>query len=113
MNDVEAARGMELLFSDKAQMERIANPEIAGGRIALIAANNNPVQVPPSTLDHMHASLQKQKAFNRRVLQAEEQIAGINSGLADFLQGMSMDPAEPVFVCRSRPHNARESTSRR
>jgi hypothetical protein len=39
----------------------------------------------------MHASLPKQVAFNRRVLRAEEQTSGINLGLGDFLQEMSLD----------------------
>jgi hypothetical protein len=81
------------------QEDRYDDSEISGGRIALITTNNNPVQVPPRSLDRMHASRQRQIAFNKRVLKAEEQIARINSGFADFLQDMSFDPVEPVFVC--------------
>jgi hypothetical protein len=55
----------------------------------------------------MHASLSKQIAFNRRVLSAEEQIAGINLGLGDFLQDMSFDESEPLFVCVGGNHAMR------
>jgi hypothetical protein len=47
----------------------------------------------------MHACQQKQVAFNRRVLKPEEEVSGINSGLADFLQEMSFAPENPVYVC--------------
>jgi hypothetical protein len=55
----------------------------------------------------MHASLPKQITFNRRVLSAEEQTAGINSGLGDFLQDMSFDEAEPLYVCVGAVHTMR------
>jgi hypothetical protein len=35
--------------------ERYENEEVQGGRIALIASNNNIVQRPPNSLDRMHA----------------------------------------------------------
>jgi hypothetical protein len=41
----------------------------------------------------------KQIAFNHRVLKTEEEIAGINSGLGDFLQEMSFEQENPLFVC--------------
>jgi hypothetical protein len=63
----------QLPFSGVSQGVRIPNPDIAGGHIALIAQNNNPVQEPPFALDRMHASRQKQIAFNRRVLKTEEE----------------------------------------
>jgi hypothetical protein len=47
----------------------------------------------------MHASLQKQVAFNRRVLKNEELTSGINADLADFLQDMGVAAENPVFVC--------------
>jgi hypothetical protein len=34
----------------------------------------------------MHAAREKQAAFNRRILEVEDQVAAINSGLAGFLQ---------------------------
>jgi hypothetical protein len=55
---------------------RYPDPEVVGGQIALIVAkDNNPVQVPPFNPDRMHASLQKQIAFDRRVLRSDEQTA--------------------------------------
>jgi hypothetical protein len=87
----------------------VSNPEISGGHITLIATNNNPVQVRPMSLERMRASLQKQIMFNRRVLKAEDQIAGINSGIGDFLQDMSFDLSDPVFVCVNVAHKGRGS----
>jgi hypothetical protein len=49
------------------------------------------VQTPPDSLDRIHACLQKQVAFNQRILKNEELISGVNVDLADFLQGMSME----------------------
>jgi hypothetical protein len=65
------------------------------------------MQEPPLRLDRMHASLSKQIAFNRLVLSAEEQIAGINSGLGDFLQDMSFDESDPLFDCVGAAHTMR------
>jgi hypothetical protein len=45
----------------------------------------------------MHACRQRQVAFNQRISKNEEEIAAINSGLADFLQDMQMDM--PLFAC--------------
>jgi hypothetical protein len=96
-SDEVAAKCAQLPFGGVTQRP-YPNPEVAGGHIALIATNNNPMQVPPPTLYQMHASLQKQIAFNRRMLKAENQSAGINSGLGDFLQDMSFEESDPVFV---------------
>jgi hypothetical protein len=97
----------QLLFSGVSQAARIPNPEVPGGHIALIATNNNPVQEPPFALDRMHASRQKQIAFNRRVLKTEDQVAGINPGLGDFLQDMSFNDEDPVFICVGIGHTMR------
>jgi hypothetical protein len=66
---------------------RTPNPEIPEGSIALVATNNNKVQQPPNTLDRIHASREKQIAFNKRVLKNEDEVGGINRLLSDFLQG--------------------------
>jgi hypothetical protein len=89
------------------RIDILSDPEIAGGRIALIATNNNPVQVPLPALDHMHASLEKQRVFNRRVLKAEDPIAGINSGMGNLLQDMTLDA--PVFICVGAGHTMRRN----
>jgi hypothetical protein len=47
----------------------------------------------------MHASIPKQIAHNRRVLSAEEEIAGINCDVAEFLSQMSANPDELIVVC--------------
>jgi hypothetical protein len=46
----------------------------------------------------------KQIAFDRRVLRAEEQTSGINSGLGDFLQEMSLYESKPVYICVGTGH---------
>jgi hypothetical protein len=45
----------------------------------------------------MHASLPKQVSHNQRVLRAEDEIAGINCDVGEFLSKMSAD--EPAIVC--------------
>jgi hypothetical protein len=47
------------------------------------------VQKPPNFLDHITARNQKQVAYDERVLQAEDEVAGIICDIADFLSGMS------------------------
>jgi hypothetical protein len=69
------------------------------------------MQEPPFTLDRMHASLGKQIASNRRVLKAEDEILWINSGIGDFLNEMSFDDAEPLFVCVAVGHTMRGTQS--
>jgi hypothetical protein len=44
----------------------------------------------------MPVSLRLQISFNRKVLEKESEVVPINSGLADFLQGMSI--TEQPFV---------------
>jgi hypothetical protein len=107
MTDEIAANSVQTLFGRDLQA-RYPDPEVAGGHIALVVAkNNNPVQEPPFNLDRTHASLQKHIAFNRRVLIADEQTAGINSGIGDFLQEMSFEETNPVFVCVGAGHTMR------
>jgi hypothetical protein len=55
----EAENSAHLLFGGITHGDRIPNPEVAGGHIALIETHDNPVQVPPMTLDRMNASRQK------------------------------------------------------
>jgi hypothetical protein len=97
----------QILLGGRLQ-ERYDDPEVQGGRIALIASNNNIVQKPPNSLDRMHASLPKQVAYNQRVLSAENEIAGINCDIGEFLSQMSANPTEPVIICV----NAGESLKR-
>jgi hypothetical protein len=107
MTDEPAVNSAQLLFNGATQGDRFPNPEVAGGHIAPTATYNNPVQVPPPTLDRMHASRQKQIAFNQRVLKAEDQIAGINAGHGDFLQDMCFTDEEPLFICVAVGHTMR------
>jgi hypothetical protein len=45
----------------------------------------------------MQSTFSKQVAYNQRVIDAEQSIAGINCGVPQFLEDMTAD--EPVFVC--------------
>jgi hypothetical protein len=60
---------------------RYQNHENGGGSIALVATNNTEVQAPPPYLGRMHASLEKEIAFNNRVLEEENEGTHINSEL--------------------------------
>jgi hypothetical protein len=81
------------------QQERYDDPEVQGGRIAVIASNNSIVQKTPNVLDRMYESHSKQVAYSQRVLSAEDEIAGINSEAADFLSQMTVNPSEPIIIC--------------
>jgi hypothetical protein len=70
-----------------------------GGKIALIVAKQQQVQKPPSLLDHMHSTILRQSAYNESVLSAENEVAGINCDIADFLLGLSNDPSEQLVIC--------------
>jgi hypothetical protein len=98
MPDQHAAQSAQILFGGR-QQERYDDPEVQGGRIAPIASNNNIVQRPPNSLDRIHASLPKKIAYNQRVLSAEDEIAGINSEIGDFLSKMTVSPDEPIIIC--------------
>jgi hypothetical protein len=41
----------------------------------------------------------KQVAYNQRVLKAEDEIAGINCEIADFLNGFSLAAEDRVIIC--------------
>jgi hypothetical protein len=89
-----------LLFGPGAhQQDRYDDPEVQGGRIALIAVKQLRVQKPPSFLDRMQSTFLKQVAYNQRIMKAEEEISGINCDVADFVSQMSLDPAEEVIIC--------------
>jgi hypothetical protein len=79
--------------------ERYDDPEVQGGKIALIAFKQNKVQKSPNCLDRIHSTFLKQVAYNQRVIEAEQEVAGINCDVADFLSGMSVDPAEQLGIC--------------
>jgi hypothetical protein len=65
MPDEYAESSPALLFGERKQ-ERYDDPEVHGGKIALIATKNNEVQKPRNSLDRMHTSLPKQVAYNLR-----------------------------------------------
>jgi hypothetical protein len=56
-------------------------------------------QKPPNLLDRMQSTHMKQVAFNQRIIAAEEEISGINCDIADFVSGMTLDPAAEVIIC--------------
>jgi hypothetical protein len=69
--------------------ERYDDPEVQGGKIALIAANSKIAQEPPNCLDRMTTRQQKQVAYNERISQAEYEVSAINCDIADFLSGLN------------------------
>jgi hypothetical protein len=79
--------------------ERCDDPEVQGGKIALIAFKHFRVQKPPNGLDRMHSTFLKQIAYNQRVMEAEDQIAGINCDVPHFLSDMTLDPEERLIIC--------------
>jgi hypothetical protein len=89
-----------ILFGKGSRLqERYDDPEVQAGKTALIAFKQNKVQKPPNCLDPMHSTFLKQVAYNQRVIEAEQEVAGINCDVADFLSGMSLDPADQLVIC--------------
>jgi hypothetical protein len=88
--------GASILF-DGVLQERYDDPEVQRCKIALITTNDQLVQKPPNCLDQMTSRKLKQIAYNERVLKAEDEIAGINCDIADFLSGLNA--AEVITVC--------------
>jgi hypothetical protein len=74
------------------------DPEVQGGKIALIAAKQIRVQKPPSFLDHMQSRYLKQVAYNDRIIQAEKEIAAINADIPEVLCQMNLDPNDQVVI---------------
>jgi hypothetical protein len=100
LRDDQVKDSAEVLFGPGSDVqERYDDPEVQGSKIALIVAKQQQAQKPPSSLDHMKSIFLKQYAYNQRVLSAENEISGINCDIADFLSGMSNDPAEQLVVC--------------
>jgi hypothetical protein len=79
--------------------ERYDDPEVQGGKIALIAFKHIRVQKPPNYLDRMQYRYLKQVAYNDRVIEAEKEVASINCDVPDFLSEMKSDPEIPVVIC--------------
>jgi hypothetical protein len=95
----DVREGSEYLSGCDFQGTCVTNPEVRGGYVAFVASNNNRMQKPPQSLDRMHAALSMQISFNQRVLKNEEEVSGINHGMADFLMDMSLAEDNPLFVC--------------
>jgi hypothetical protein len=83
---------------DHIFQERYADPEVQGGKIALIAVKQIRVQKPPNSLDHMNSRYQKQVAYNDRIIKAEKEIAAINADIPEFLCQMNLDPNNQVVI---------------
>jgi hypothetical protein len=94
--DEYAQNSASALFNGALQ-ERDDGPEVQGGKIALIAVNSKTVQKPPNCLDRMTSRFLKQVAYDELVLQAGDEIAVINCGIADFLSEMSS--SRTITVC--------------
>jgi hypothetical protein len=79
--------------------ERYPDPEVQGGKIALIAFKQLRVQKPPNILDNMNSRYLKQVAYNDRIIEAEKEVSAINCEAAEFLAEMTLDPTEQVIIC--------------
>jgi hypothetical protein len=89
-----------ILFGNGSRLqERYDGPEVQGGRIALIAFKQMRAQKPPNGLDRMQSTFLKQVAYNQRVMEAENDIAGINCDAPHFLGDMAFVPEEKVIIC--------------
>jgi hypothetical protein len=100
IDDQDVKEKPKSLFGPEAYLqERYDDPEVQGGKIALIAAKQITVQKPPNGLDRMQSTLLKQIAYNERVLEAEGEIAGINCEVPTFLSELSLDPEEKLIIC--------------
>jgi hypothetical protein len=76
--------------------ERYDDPEVQGGKIALLAFKHNRVQKPLNYLDRMQSRYLKQVAYNDQVIEAEKEVASINCDVADFLSEMTLNQ---VVIC--------------
>jgi hypothetical protein len=81
--------------------ERYADVEVQGGKIALIAFKQMGAQKQPNGLDRMQPVSLKQVAYDQRVIEAEENVAGISTDVADFLLEMSFEPEDTLVICVS------------
>jgi hypothetical protein len=79
--------------------ERYDDPEVQGGKLALIATKQHLAQKPPNFLDRMQSTFLKQLAYNQRVLNAEKEVAGINCDIAEFLSEISIDSSDQLIIC--------------
>jgi hypothetical protein len=90
MSDEEVKDSPTAVFGPASILqERYDDPEVQGGKIALIETEHQKAQRPPNFSDRMQSTFLKQLAYNQRVLEAEKEVAGINCDVADFLSGMS------------------------
>jgi hypothetical protein len=89
-----------ILFGHGCTLQkRYPDPEVQGGKIALIAFKHLRAQKPPNCLDRMQSTYLKQVAYNQRVMEAEDGIAGINCDAPHFLGDMAFDSEEQVIIC--------------
>jgi hypothetical protein len=79
--------------------ERYDDPEVQGGKIALIAFKQMRAQKPPNCLDRTHSRFLKQVAYNERVIGIEKEIAAINADAVDFFHKMTLNHEDQIFVC--------------
>jgi hypothetical protein len=82
---------MGLYFSVK-----VSSVKCQCGSIGLVVCSDLPVSEPPFILVRMQASRPIQRAFNRRILESEDQIAAHNACLSEFLMGYNF--TKPMLV---------------
>jgi hypothetical protein len=91
-------RGMALP-NKLTEVKRYPDPEVQGGKIALISFKQTRVQKPPNCLDHMQSRYLKQVAYNDRIIEAEKEVASINTDVPEFLSDMTLDPNDQLVIC--------------
>jgi hypothetical protein len=85
--DDQTSEEPTILFGHGSRLqERYDDPKVQGGKIALIAFKQMRAQKPPNGLDRMQSTLLKQVADSQRVIEAENDIAGINRDAPTFCE---------------------------
>jgi hypothetical protein len=96
----QAKKEPSIIFGPGSFLQELyPDPEVQGGKIVLIAVKQIRAQKPPNGLDRLQSTLQKQVAYNQRIMEAEASTAGINGDLPNFLFNLSFEPQDQLIVC--------------
>jgi hypothetical protein len=109
MDTSHLARWKPWLFHQHATRKRKGkwNVETPGGPILLATRDDVVVQEHPLEPERMPASFAKQRVFNKRVWEAEDQVGPKNAGVAEFLTGTDIaETTAVVLAIRARNKGA-------
>jgi hypothetical protein len=84
--------------------ERYDDPEVQGGKIALIASKQQLVQKPPNFLDRMQSTFLKQLGYNQRVLEAEKEMTHLEQVLSTGDPSIDSVDGHPIAARNSCKH---------